>query len=259
MRQFIAILLLLAVAACARSPAPPPVSGGVVPALLQPAPSFDDADPHPGVGSRPARYPVHGIDLSRWQGAVDWPVARRAGIAFAYLKLTEGGDRLDPAFAGYLDGAQAAGVRAGAYHYYYFCTAPEVQAEWFLRHLPQAADMLPPVLDLEWNPRSPTCRRRPDPAVVRGEAQTFLDIVARRTGRRPLVYSTVDFFHENRLDLLPGARFWLRSVAAPPEETYPAVPWQLWQYTGTGLVPGVARPVDINVFAGSAADWAIWR
>ena len=88
-------------------------------------PAFSDIDAHEGVGSTPKRYPVHGIDVSRWQGEIDWRSARAAGIAFAYLKATEGGDTFDPMFQSHWDGAKNAGVRHGAYHYFYFCRSAE--------------------------------------------------------------------------------------------------------------------------------------
>ena len=83
-------------------------------------PAFGDAAPHDNVGQLPSYYPVHGVDVSRDQGAIDWRQARAGGIAFAYMKATEGGDVADPTFHTYRAGAAAAGVQHGAYHFYYF-------------------------------------------------------------------------------------------------------------------------------------------
>jgi hypothetical protein len=74
-----------------------------------------------------------------------------------------------------------------------------------------------------------------------------------------VVYTTVDFYRENGIGALPGTEFWLRSVAGHPSTVYPGQRWTFWQYTGTGLVPGIHGPVDINVFAGSVVDWKRWR
>jgi lysozyme len=221
-------------------------------------PAFADIDAHEGVGSTPKRYPVHGIDVSRWQGDIDWQSARAAGIAFAYLKATEGGDILDPMFRNHWDGAKNAGVRHGAYHYFYFCRPAEEQARWFIRHVPRDPTALPPVLDMEWNHQSPTCQLRPNGAKVRAEAKRFLDILERHYGRRPVVYTTVDFFQDTQISQLKNTRFWVRSVAGHPSEIYPGHDWTFWQYTGTGVVPGVQTPVDINVFAGTQDQWSKW-
>lgn len=221
-------------------------------------PAFADVDPHEGVGSKPKHFPVHGIDVSRWQGDIDWHSARAAGVSFAYVKATEGGDFLDPMFRTHWDGAKGANVRHGAYHYFYFCRPAVEQARWFIENVPRDSAALPPVLDLEWNHRSPTCRVRPNGIDVRADAKVFLDILERHYGRRPLVYTTVDFFQDSELGQLKNTQFWLRSVAGHPSETYPDQAWTFWQYTGTGIVPGVATPVDVNAFAGSLDQWTKW-
>lgn len=226
--------------------------------VLRTYPAFADVDPHEGVGTRPRRYPVHGIDASRWQGDIDWKTARAAGVSFAYVKATEGGDLLDPMFEAHWTGAKKAGVRHGAYHYYYFCRPAEEQARWFIRHVPRDSSALPPVLDLEWNHQSKTCRLRPTGTIVRQEAERFLDILERHYGKRPVIYTTVDFHRDTNIGTLKNTEFWLRSVADPPHKTYPGLPWTFWQYTGTGVVPGVATPVDINVFAGTLDQWRAW-
>jgi len=221
-------------------------------------PAFADVDAHEDVGSRPQRYPVHGIDASRWQGDIDWRRARKAGVSFAYLKATEGGDVLDPMFRAHWDGARKAGVRHGAYHYFYFCRPAVEQARWFIKNVPRDPTALPPVLDMEWNHRSPTCQLRPTGQQVRDEAERFLNILERHYGKRPVVYTTVDFHRDTRIGQLKNTQFWLRSVAAPPRKTFPGLRWTFWQYTSTGVVPGVPTPVDINVFAGSQDQWRNW-
>lgn len=221
-------------------------------------PMFGDHDPHDWDGRGPRAHPVHGIDVSRYQTDIDWKTVRGAGVSFAYIKATEGGEDLDPMFRNHWNGARKAGLRRGAYHFYYFCKSAEEQARWFLKNVPKERGALPPVLDMEWNPHSPTCTLRPDGATVRAEAKRFLDIVERGYGRRPIIYTTVDFYHDTGIRKLSGTQFWLRSVAAHPKEIYPGQSWVLWQYTGTGKVPGVSGPVDINAFRGSPGAWEAW-
>ncbi|EKE43977.1 glycosyl hydrolase, family 25 [Oceaniovalibus guishaninsula JLT2003] len=246
------LILFLLLAACARPAPPVPGQMQVVP------PAFGDSRPHDWPGRGPAAYGVHGIDVSRWQAAPDWNAARAAGVNFAFLKATEGGDRLDPAFGSHSEGAARAGIPVGAYHFFYFCTPAEDQARWFIANVPRRAGNLPPVLDLEWNPHSPTCTFRPDPAVVRAEARTWLDIVGRHYGQRPIVYTTPDFWDRNDIGQL-DAEFWLRSTAATPADRYPGARWTFWQYTATGTVPGFSGGTDINAFVGSASAWHDWR
>jgi len=248
------ILSVLVTACGARATRDGPVAGQASAPVVT-YPRFGDADPVEFGWLGPRSYAVHGIDVSRWQGAIDWRTARRAGVSFAFIKATEGGDLVDPKFDLHRDGARRAGVRWGAYHYYYFCRPAAEQARWFIAHVPRDATALPHVLDMEWTPRSRTCRLRPDGRTVRAEARIFLNMLERHYGRRPIVYTTVDFFQDTGIGRLRGTEFWLRSVAAHPRETYPGKRWTFWQYTGTGLVPGIEGKVDLNAFRGTLDDW----
>jgi len=257
MRVHLVLLAALALASCGGgSRTEVPIGRAVGGAN---APRFADADPHDWSGNLlPWYYPVHGIDVSKYQGDVDWRRVRGAGVEFAYIKATEGGDHADDRFWQNWEGAAAAGLPRGAYHYYYFCRTPAEQAAWFMSHVPKDRYALPPVLDIEWNHRSRTCRRFPDPETVRAEARTFLELLTGYYGKRPLVYTTVDFYHDNELWKLQGNHFWLRSVAGHPSEVYPGQRWAMWQYTGTGIVDGIDATTDLNVFSGSQAQLLAW-
>lgn len=259
----LAIVTLGLLAACAPRRAPVAVSDPAPEAAAAQLnfatyPRFADNDPVDWGKRAPSKLPVHGIDVSKWQDDIDWTRARKSGVAFAFIKATEGGDLLDPKFRDHWAGAGRAGVRRGAYHFFYFCRPAEEQARWFIRNVPKAPRDLPHVLDMEWNPHSPTCTLRPDGAKVRAEARKFLDILERHYGKRPIIYTTVDFYRDTGIGRLKGTQFWLRSVAGHPREVYGGARWTFWQYTGTGKVPGVPGPVDINVFAGSPKTWLRW-
>lgn len=254
------VVAALALSACAGRELPPIDAASDTTTIAAPAnrPRFSDTDPHEWQGRAPSAYPVHGIDASRWQGDIDWPFSRDNGVSFAFVKATEGGDVIDPSFARYWQDAARAGIPRGAYHYYYFCRPAIEQARWFIRNVPRSPGALPPVLDMEWTPFSRTCTKRPEAALVRREAATFLAALERHYGQRPIIYTTVDFYHENQMWRVPGAEFWLRSVAGHPSQVYPSRTWRFWQYSGTGLVPGITGEVDLNAFSGSAADWQNW-
>jgi len=228
-------------------------------AQLSSGPRFEDRKPHPwGAGHAPWNYPVHGTDVSKYQAEIDWSTLRRNGISFAFIKATEGGDRFDAYFERNWDGARKAGIPRGAYHFYYFCRPAAEQAAWFIRHVPRDPSALPPVLDMEWNHLSPSCKLRPDPETVRSEMRIFLNMLERHYGKRPIIYTTIDFFDKNELAQFRGYPFWLRSVAAHPDDLYGKHPWTFWQYTGTGSLPGIRGDADINVFNGSASAWQSW-
>jgi len=261
MLQFLVPLVAAAaLAACGGGPAPESRDPLAITPVAGLPPAFGDRKPHSWDGARtPASYAVHGTDVARFQKTIDWPEAQRNGIEFVWMKATEGGDRVDPFFEQNWRDAGRAGVARGAYHFYYWCRPAIEQAEWFIRNVPRTPGALPPVLDMEWTPFSPTCTIRHPADHIRAEAKIFLDAVEAHYGTRPLIYSTPDFFERNQMYLLPDTEFWLRSTAGHPSRTYPGHDWTIWQYTGTGLAPGFFSEVDLNVFNGSRAEWLAWR
>lgn len=254
--RFILVVSVLCAALLSCGRPAPPQSDAAPPRVR--AAAFGDADRQDFPGRNPHSYAVQGIDASRWQGAIDWPQAAASGVSFSFLKATEGGDGLDPTFAANWQGAAHAGIPRGAFHYFYWCRPATEQARWFIQNVPRASGALPPVLDLEWTPFSPTCTLRPDAASVRSEAQIFLTLLERHYGQRPLIYTTPDFYADAQLSRLQGYDFWLRAVADHPSNVYPGQAWTFWQYSGTGLVPGIKGKTDLNAFAGSTAEWSSW-
>lgn len=108
-------------------------------------PRFGDRKPHPWTGRAPWTYAVHGTDASKYQGPVDWKAAKAAGISFAFVKATEGGDRLDDYFHEHWRGTRAAGIPRSAYHFFYFCRPvaaehPLVDPHIFERRQPALAN-----------------------------------------------------------------------------------------------------------------------
>jgi lysozyme len=193
-----------------------------------------DAKPHPGVASA-QRYPVHGIDISRWQGTIDWRAVRGAGTRFAFIKATEGGDHIDPRFRENWAGARAAGIPTGAYHFVYWCRPAHEQAQWFVQHIPQANDnlALPPILDVEWNGHSRTCPRKVSRETAIEKMRVMLRELEQHTGKRPIIYTDIPF-HKDVIEgttEFEGYPFWIRSTAARPEERYTNRRWEFWQYT----------------------------
>lgn len=207
----------------------------------------------------PDDFPIHGIDVSRYQGEIDWQEVRRSGVEFVWIKATEGGDYLDPKFHSYWEGARAAGIPRGAYHFWYFCRPVEEQIAWFIQNVPVDPGALPPVLDMEWNAHSKTCRKRPPRGEIIRDMQIFIQALTKHYGKAPVIYSSVDFHRDRLVNMLPAHQFWLRSVASHPRHKYEnRDDWMFWQYTAEGRVPGIKGNVDRNVFYGSKSQWRLW-
>ena len=213
-----------------------------------------DARPHPGV-ARARALPIHGIDVSKWQGRIDWASVRDAGTQFAFIKATEGGDHSDERFLENWHGAKQAGVPRGAYHFMFWCRSAEQQAAWFKRVVPSDPGAMPPVLDVEWNGESRLCPGKIPRDKALAMIRTMLHEMEAHTGKRPIIYTDITF-HQ---DILEGELLeyphWVRSTAAEPHARYQDRRWTMWQYTTTGRVPGIKGAVDRNAFYGSEDEW----
>ena len=218
---------------------------------------FRDAKPINFGKVTPKSYAVHGVDVSRWQGEIDWVKLRSQGANFAYIKATDGGDHLDPMFRKNWRGAHAAGLKRGAYHFFYWCRVASEQADWFIRNVPKVEGALPPVIDVEYNGES-KCKRRLSRATVLEKMTVFMDRLEAHYGQRPVIYTAPDFYRDNLKGAFPNHPFWLRAVAQHPSKVYPGRKWVFWQYSGSGLSHGVKGKIDLNVFHGNAAEWRRW-
>ncbi len=219
---------------------------------------FRDAKPiNFGASTSPRKLAVHGVDVSRWQGEIDWNTLRTQGANFVYIKATDGGDHLDPMFRKNWRAAQQAGLKHGAYHFFYWCRTAGEQADWFIRNVPKEAGALPPVIDVEWNGES-SCKRRPSREQVLAKMQVFMDRLEKHYGQRPIVYTAPDFYRDNLSGELLNYPFWLRAVAQHPSKVYPGRKWLFWQYSGSGVSHGVDGRIDLNAFHGSEQDWHNW-
>lgn len=182
-----------------------------------------------------------GLDVSHYQGVIDWQRVANDGISFAYIKATEAGDWVDDTFARNWEGARAAGLEVGAYHFFTLCRTGADQAANFLRTVPPDAD-LPPAVDLEF---PMNCSARPEPAALRTELAVFLETVEQATGRTALLY-VEDEFDEvyGVLDAFPQPT-WERSLRTRPSDSR----WVIWQANDTARVDGVNGGVDLNLMS----------
>ena len=143
---------------------------------------------------KPQDYPVHGIDVSKFQGDIDWNAVASSGVKFAWIKATEGGDHADERFQANWTGAKAAGVPRGAYHFVYWCRPPMEEMTFFEQNAPVDDDALPPVLDVEATPTSKTCHRHLTQEGAVADMRVMLEEMERHYGKRPIIYTTVDFY-----------------------------------------------------------------
>jgi lysozyme len=192
------------------------------------------------------RYPLRGIDVSHHQGTIDWAQVAADDVAFAYVKVSEGGDHRDRLFARNIGEANRFGLPVGAYHFFTFCRPAVDQARNFVDAVAANITRLPPMVDLEFHGN---CDRRPSPEEMGREVAAYLDIVERELGRAAIYYAP-DHFLEIYGDALPPRRLWRRSILREPEQA----DWIIWQYNATGRVAGSDGDVDLNVLSVTLGD-----
>jgi lysozyme len=183
-----------------------------------------------------------GVDVSSHQGSIDWQRVARNGIGFAYIKATEGGDGVDGRFRANWDGAKAAGLELGAYHFFTLCRSGEDQAANFLGAIPLDRDTLAPAVDLEFDGN---CSQRPAGSVLRRELLTFVRTVESALGRRLVLYLGDDVDARYHVTAHLDRPIWTRNLLRRPG----TADWRIWQATDRGHVDGIDSEVDIDVSA----------
>jgi len=210
----------------------------------------------PGTPAQAATTP--GIDVSHYQGAINWTSVRNAGIQFAFIKATEGTSYKDPRFNTNYVAAYNAGVIRGAYHF----ALPDrssgaVQANYLASNGGAwSADSrtLPAALDLEGNPYGAYCYGKTQ-AAMRTWISDFLNTYRSRTGRHAVIYTTTSWWSSctgNYSGFWANHPLWIARWASTVGTLPAGAPfWSFWQYTSTGSVAGIAGNVDRNHWNGT--------
>ena len=198
----------------------------------------------------PRVFQVHGIDVSHYQGNIDWKMLTqtRQGkfpIHFVFMKASEGGDYGDKAFITNFDSAKTHGFIRGAYHFYNPKTDPIRQADFFINSVKLDSGDLPPVLDIE--------KRGKDENQLRRDLKLWLDKIEQHYKVKPILYTSYKFktryLNDSVFNSYPYwiAHYYVDSVEYRGE-------WKFWQHTDVGTLPGIREKVDLNIFNGSLEE-----
>lgn len=199
----------------------------------------------------PVNYKIHGIDVSHHQGEIDWEAVKATDkqeypIRFVFMKATEGGDHKDRLFADNFRQAREVGLVRGAYHFYNPNTDPIRQADFFISQVKLETGDLAPVLDIERKPRSK--------AQLQADLVKFLNRLEQHYGVKPIIYTSYKYrLHYLDTPELSSYPLWIAHYYVDAL-SYDG-PWQFWQHTDYGTVPGIEENVDLNVFNGSWNDF----
>ena len=197
-------------------------------------------------------FEIQGIDISHYQGNIDWEKLRnaminKAPVRFIIIKSTEGSTLIDENFKDNFYNAREYGFIRGAYHFYSTKSAARQQAYHFLRNVQLEEGDLPPVLDVEHIPEGMQTQE------FQKEILTWLHIVEDQYHVKPILYTYYKFkekyLSDQRFDSYP---YWIAHYYVDKME-YKGE-WKFWQHTDAGRLSGIKGYVDFNLYNGSYYD-----
>lgn len=191
-------------------------------------------------------YSVYGIDVSKWQGQIDWKEVKQDKIEFAFIKASQGVNKTDSFFQYNWSQADTHQIYKGAYHYYEPDHSPKEQARNFIRQVKLNPGDMPPVLDLE------------EPITIplgdfQYNVQVWLDEVEKHYQVRPIIYASHSYYQSYLIDAFYHYPVWIAQYKKFPKPTLPKEgdQWIFWQFTNKGNVKGIKGAVDLDVFWGN--------
>lgn len=198
---------------------------------------------------------LSGIDVSHFQGAINWKSVGASNISFVSIKATEGTTYTDPDFAFNWKGAHDAGIIRTAYHFAHPSLSATAQANYFIDAVITAggysnnSSTMQLMLDLEDADKQ-------TPAIVWAWVQDFAAAVKVRTGKPILIYTGFYFWRDSVGDPLDNldAPLWIAAYIPTPLIPKAWAAWTFWQHADNGIVPGVVGGVDVDYFNGSLQD-----
>ena len=203
----------------------------------------------------PSQYPVRGVDVSSYQGEIDWDILSGQGIQFAFIKATEGSGFVDERFAYNFAKAQKTGLRVGAYHFFSYDSPGDTQAENFIQTVGKADGMLPPVIDIEFyggNEANP-----PDKKDTGKQLDLLIQSLEAYYGTKPILYATEKSYQLYLAGAYSGCDIWIRNVITSPSLS-DGREWTFWQFTNRMRLEGYTGEetyIDVNVFNGNQSDF----
>ena len=209
-----------------------------------------------GIAARGKRYPVVGIDVSHYQGDIDWQVISSYDInTFAYIKATEGSSYADEKFDYNFTEAQKTELRVGAYHFFSFESSGKSQAENFIRTVTAFDGMLPPAIDLEYY--GDFRFSHPSPEEVKPELDAMISALTEHYGMPPIIYCTMSTYKKYIMGDYPDCDIWIRSICFEPKLP-DGREWTFWQDSDKTVMQGYSgeeKYIDTNRFNGTPEDF----
>lgn len=197
----------------------------------------------------PKIHSVHGIDVSYYQGKIDWQKVKamkedEVKVSFAFIKATEGLFNVDPYFKRNWREAPKAGIRVGAYHFFRPQRSGVWQANFFLQTVQLEKGDLPPVVDIEGLDGV-------SPEKMRKELNAFIIQIEVKTKVRPIIYSGLKFYSDHLMGFYDDYPLWVAHYYQPKLKLSHQS-WKFWQHSDKARINGINHVVDFNAFNGDS-------
>lgn len=201
------------------------------------------------------KYSIRGVDVSSYQGEIDWETLSSNNISFAFIKATEGSSFVDKHFDYNYKEAQKTELAIGAYHFFSYDSSGQTQAENFINTVVPFEGMLPPVIDLEFYGDKE--KNPPNREAVSTELKAMLDLLEEYYGLKPIIYVTEKSYRLYLSEDYEEYDIWIRYIITDPTLSDGRM-WTFWQYTNRERLDGYngrEKYIDVNVFDGSEEDF----
>ncbi len=205
-----------------------------------------------GDAKNPKGYEIRGIDISHYQGKINWEKLSNAEIEhcpirFVMIKATEGSTQVDENFQENFKNARDYGFIRGAYHFWSNQSSARDQAYFFLKKVHLKDGDLPPVLDVEHKPADMSVED------FQREILTWMHIVEDKYHVKPILYTYYKFKQQYlSTSVFDDYPYWIAHYYVDQVE-YEGE-WKFWQHTDAGRLPGIKGTVDFNLYNGSYYD-----
>ena len=202
------------------------------------------------------QYPVRGVDVSAYQGIIDWELLSEQDISFAFIKATEGSSFVDERFFYNYAEAQKTNLRVGAYHFFSYDSTGEAQAAHFIRTVAKTEDMLPPVIDVEFYGDKEA--KPPEREQTIAQLGVMVEKLKTHYGVTPILYATEKSYQLYLAGAFPDCDIWIRSVLTSPRLSDNRN-WTFWQFSNRARLYGYSGEetfIDLNAFHGSEQEFA---
>ncbi|KNZ40665.1 GH25 family lysozyme [Acetobacterium bakii] len=204
-------------------------------------------------GGKGDEHVVKGVDLSAYQGDIDWDLLAAQNIDFAYIKATEGNDYVDEKFKMNWEESQKTELKVGAYHFLSYDSTGKEQAKNFIDNVPVSNKNLPPVVDMELYGAYEAAPM--EKAKVKVILDEFMKELENTYKVKPIIYTNQYLF-----DMYIGTdykdyKIWIVDLDNNwPDTLTNGEEWTLWQFSHRNVLDGYTGSetfIDMNLYNGT--------